>query len=213
MQSYFITGTDTGVGKTYWTANCIRALRAQGIPALGLKPIACGDRSDPISLAAANEGTLSLNQINPLFFSAPLAPFTISVLEERPIDLTRLWESWDHLKNQFPGPFLVEGAGGWCVPITRNFWIRELAQHFGFPVVVISRAGLGTINHTLLTVQSIRDTGLAVAGIVLNQFHGGDELAAQTNGPILEDLSGCPVHILEPDESPLSLPAWITLPG
>jgi dethiobiotin synthetase len=211
VKSLFITGTDTEVGKTFFTASAVRALRAGGTPALGLKPVAAGDRHDAEQLAQANGETLSLNEINPVFVSAPIAPYTHSVLEDRPLDLEPFWQTWQDLQNNHEGPFLVEGAGGWLVPLTRDYWIRDLARELGFPVVVVARAALGTLNHALLTVESIRAAKLEVAGIVLN-YHDcdPDDLATQTNAPILEELAGCPVMKLESGENLESLPKWIT---
>lgn len=210
MNGCFITGTDTGVGKTWFTAALTRALRAQGVPALGLKPILCGERTDAEILAAANGEILTLNEINPVACTPPLSPYAASVIEDRPFDFTPVRETLERLAQKYPGPFLIEAVGGWLVPITREIAVREWALEIGLPVVVVCRAGLGTLNHTRLTVESIRATGLPIAGLVVNHF-GTDpgDMAAQTNPAILEDLTGLPVFKVYAGEELGELPAWL----
>ncbi|MGF1677848.1 MAG: dethiobiotin synthase [Candidatus Methylacidiphilales bacterium] len=208
-QGFFITGTDTGVGKTWVTCLLVERFRNAGIPALGLKPIACGDRGDAEALARINGECLTLNEINPLYFPAPLAPYASSVLEERQANLTPVMETWSRLGQAYTGPFLVEGAGGWLVPITRDYWIKDLAVDFGLPVLVVCRASLGTLNHTLLTVESICCTGLTIKGLIMNHHDCPDDLASQTNAAVLEDLTGLPVWSLQTGEKNRSLPRWI----
>lgn len=211
MKGIFITGTDTDVGKTWVTAAWTRALRARGVPALALKPIACGDRQDAEVFARANGETLSLNEINPMFLAPPLAPYAASVIENRLLDVEGMIESVRALAKRFEGPFLVEGAGGWLVPIRSNYAVRDLAQEFGLPVVIVGRLGLGTLNHSLLTVESVRAAGLQVKGIILNA-HGSNpqDMALATNPAILEDLARVPVAVLESaGEIPEAVMRWI----
>ncbi len=121
MKGFFITGTDTGVGKTYFTALLTRALRQQSIPAIPLKPISAGDRSDSIILSEACGGVVSPAQMNPVHFTAPLSPYAASMLESRPFPWGILREKMKKLTENYPGPFLIEGAGGWRVPlVARN---------------------------------------------------------------------------------------------
>ncbi|MDX6766152.1 MAG: dethiobiotin synthase [Candidatus Methylacidiphilales bacterium] len=210
LNGFFITGTDTGVGKTWFTAGLTRALRMRGLPALGLKPILCGERTDAEMLAAANNETLTLNEINPVWWKPPVAPYTAAVIEDRPFDFAPIRETLARLAATHPGPFLIEAVGGWLVPITREISVREWAQELGLPVLVVCRAALGTLNHTRLTVESIRSSGLPLTGLVMNA-HGTaeDDLAAQTNPAILEDLTNLPVWSVH-DESDLAAPPpWI----
>lgn len=213
MHGFFITGTDTGVGKTWVTAALTRALRARGVPALALKPILAGDRTDAEAYAAANGETLTLNEINPVTLIPPLAPYAACVIEDRPFDFTPVRETLAALAARFPGPFLVEGIGGWRVPITRDVSVREWAQELGLPVVVVVRAALGTLNHSILTIESIQAAGLRIPGLVMN-FHGcaADDLAAQTNPAVLEDLTGLPIFRVQDETDFADLPAWI-IPG
>ena len=209
MKGIFITGTDTGVGKTYFTALLTRTLRKQGIPAMALKPVASGDRSDATELAVAMEKSLSLAKINPIQFAAPLAPYAAGLLENRPFPWDLLRSHWQEMTSSNPGPFLVEGVGGWRVPMDSTRSVREWARELGLPVLVVCRATLGTLNHTLLTVDSIRDAGLTVPGIVMN-FHGAPEDdAARTNPGILEEWTKLPVARLSSQQRVWEIPSWL----
>lgn len=209
MKGIFITGTDTGVGKTYFTALLTRLLRKQGIPAIALKPVASGDRSDALALAEAMGGVLSVPMINPIHFSKPLAPYTAGMLENRPFPWDQLRSHWRKISDSYPGPFLVEGVGGWRVPMDSSHTVREWAQELGLAVLVVCRANLGTLNHTLLTVDSIRQTGLPVPGIIMN-FHAAlEDDAARTNPGILEEWSKLPVARLPAGATAWEIPVWL----
>jgi dethiobiotin synthetase len=191
----FLTGTDTNVGKTYVAALLVRALRAAGKNCAGLKPICCGGREDVEALHAANGGTLSLNEINPVWLRTPAAPYTAAMIENRIIDLMLIREAFGRAREAHDS-LIVEGAGGWLVPITRDYFVSDLAVEFGLPVAVVVANRLGALNHTLLTVRAIQNAGLPCAGLILNHPHpamGEDIIAAQTNRAILEDLADVPI--------------------
>jgi dethiobiotin synthetase len=209
MKGIFITGTDTGVGKTYFTALLVRTLRAQGIAAIALKPVATGDRADALALAEAMGGALPVPKINPIHFSAPLAPYAAGMLENRPLPWDHLRSHWRDISNSFPGPFLVEGIGGWRVPMDSTHTVREWAQELGLPVLVLCRATLGTLNHTLLTVDSIRQTGLLLPGIVMNFHSAPEDEATHTNPVILEEWSQLPVARLPAGATAWEIPGWL----
>lgn len=209
MKGIFITGTDTGVGKTYFTALLTRMLRAQGIPAIALKPVASGDRSDALALAEAMGGALPIAKINPIHFSTPLAPYAAGMLENRPFPWDQLCSHWREISSSFPGPFLVEGVGGWRVPMDSTHTIREWARELGLPVLVVCRATLGTLNHTLLTVDSIRQAGLPVPGVVMNFHSAPEDEATRTNPGILEEWAKLPVARLPSAASSWEIPAWL----
>lgn len=210
MQGFFITGTNTGIGKTFFTAILTRHLRAQGIPALALKPFCCGERTDVEIFAKANDEVLTLNQINPVHLLPPLSPYAACVVEERPLDPEDTLQSIRTITEKYPGPFLIEGAGGWLVPITKQYWVRDFARELNLPVIVVASAGLGTLNHSLLTIESIRNSGCNIQGIVMNHHGCPEDMAAATNPAILEELSGLPVLSLYPSMPDLrNLPAWL----
>jgi dethiobiotin synthetase len=187
----FVTGTDTGVGKTHICRLLIEGLRRMGIDAVGYKPVACGDREDARILAEASGG-LPLDEVNPVHLQSPLAPYVAGLLENRSVDPAVLLAGYHHLATRHQ-MVIVEGAGGWEVPVAANFRIADLATRLGLPVLVVAANRLGALNHLLLTVNAIRSRGLTCAGIFLNQL--GDELdtAMITNKGVIEDLSGVPL--------------------
>ena len=211
MKGIFIAGTDTGVGKTYFTSLLTQALRKRSVPAIPLKPISAGDRSDSILLSEATGGEISPIEINPVHFSAPLSPYAASMVEGRPFPWGILRERMEKLAQNYQGPFLVEGAGGWRVPLDSSLGIREWAQELSLPVVVVARNSLGTLNHTLLTVDSIRQSNLPLLGVVLNDTTPKPDDSSITNPALLEQLTRLPVLSLPYQSTQLpSLPAWLT---
>ena len=194
MTGFFITGTDTGVGKTHFTACLTRSLRQNSIPAIPLKPISSGDRSDSILLSDATGGVISPAEINPIHFSAPLAPYAASIVESKPFPWGILRERIVKLTQSYPGPFLIEGVGGWRVPIDSTLGIREWAQELALPVVLVARNTVGTLNHTLLSVDSIRQANLPIRGLILNEhFSRTDDPSATTNPALLQELTSLPI--------------------
>jgi dethiobiotin synthetase len=192
--SLFLTGTDTNVGKTYVASLLIRAQRRAGIDCVGMKPICCGGREDAEALHAASGGAAALNDINPVWLRTPAAPFTAAMIENRAIDLDLVRERFAFLRAAHAS-VIVEGAGGWMVPITRDYFMSDLAAAMGLPVAVVVANRLGALNHTLLTVRAIRASGLPVAGIILNHpaESAGEEAATATNRGILETVLEIPV--------------------
>jgi len=193
-ESCFITGTDTGVGKTHVSAALLRRWRAAGTDAVGMKPICSGDRADVEQLHAACEGAIPVDDINPVWLRPPVAPYTASIIEERPIDLDRIHNDFARLRDEFP-VVLVEGVGGWLVPIRRDYFVSDLAAEFALPVIVVAANQLGMLNHTLLTVRSVREHGLECAGVILNHPKppAEDDPAVVTNRSVLEDVLDVPV--------------------
>ena len=210
MRGIFVTGTDTGVGKTYFTALLTRLLRVKGVPAIALKPVASGDRSDALALAEAMGGALPISKINPIYFSTPLAPYAAGMLENRPFPWDQLRSHWREISGSHPGPCLIEGVGGWRVPLDSTHTVREWAQELGLPVLVVCRATLGTLNHTLLTVDSIRQTGLPLPGVVMNFYAAPEDHAARTNPGILEEWSKLPVARLPAGATTWEIPDWLS---
>ncbi len=186
--SIFITGTDTGVGKTRVAALLVRALRAAGTDAVGFKPICCGGREDAVALAEA-AGGVALNDVNPVWLRPPVAPYAAAMIEGRMVDLALVRGKFAELRAAHAA-VIVEGAGGWLVPVTRDFSMADLAAEFALPVLVVAANRLGVINHTLLTVAAIRASGLKCAGVILNQAHppADDDAAVVTNAGVLGEL-------------------------
>ena len=180
----FITGTDTNAGKTFVTALLTRALRARGFETIALKPLCSGERSDVEILQAASDHHLSLDETNPVWLREPAAPLVAARLENRSISLDSLVDWFRHLSSKHPS-LLIEGAGGWLVPITPKATIADFAARLALPVVPVVANRLGCINHTLLTLESIRARGLQCPGIVLNTLSTTEDIATRTNREIL----------------------------
>jgi dethiobiotin synthetase len=189
----FITGTDTNVGKTYISTLLVRTLRAAGKDAVGMKAMSCGDRSDARSLHAACDGAAPLDDINPVWFNTAVAPRVAAKLEGRTIDLAPIRAAYARLCAAHE-VVIVEGLGGWRVPIAHDFSLSDLAVEFALPVVVVAANRLGAINHTLLTVESIRAHGLKCAGIILNRLTPGEaDVATRTNREVIAEFAGVPI--------------------
>jgi dethiobiotin synthetase len=189
--NYFITGTDTGVGKTRVASLILETLRADGIDAVGYKPVASGDRSDAEILAAASGG-MPLDEVNPVHFQNALAPAVAAMLENRTLDCAALIEGYQKLAANHE-VVIVEGAGGWEVPLAKGYRIADLAADLALPVIVVAANRLGAINHILLTTAAIRARGLVCAGIYLNQLEDEMDTAMITNKGVLEELTGLPL--------------------
>ena len=189
--SFFITGTDTGVGKTYVTRLILETLRREGVDAVGYKPVACGDRDDAVVLAEASGG-LDLDAVNPVFFNTPVAPYVAGMLENRTLDPSELIRGYHHLAAHH-AQVLVEGAGGWEVPLAANYRISDLAADLQLPVILVAGNKLGALNHILLSVAAIQAKGLRCAGIILNQLEDEMDTAMITNKGVVEDLTGIPL--------------------
>ncbi len=194
--SFFITGTDTGVGKTYVTRLILQSLREEGHDAVGYKPISCGDREDAATLAEAS-GNLPLDEINPVHLNSALAPYVAAMLENQTIIPAELIDGFHQLANRH-ATVLVEGAGGWEVPIAPGYRVSDLAADLGLPVVLVAANKLGALNHIILTVNAIKARGLTCAGIIMNQLEDEMDTAMITNKGVVEDLTGVPLleHII-----------------
>jgi dethiobiotin synthetase len=195
MRGLLITGTDTGVGKTYVTALILAELRRRGVRAAAFKPIACGagGRNDAEIYAAIMNHELPLDVINPIYLRHPLAPSVAAKLERKRVDLRKIRRAYRQLAASY-SVVLVEGAGGLLVPIRKNYFVADMAKAMNLPLLIVARLGLGTINHSLLTVRQARAHGLKIAGIVLNDTVGGRRgLAESTNTEVVPALCRVPL--------------------
>lgn len=190
--SYFVTGTDTGVGKTHMVVRILQRYQAAGRRAAGMKPICCGDRDDATRLLAAGCDGLRLEEINPIWLRTAAAPLVASRAEGYDLRPDVMLEAFRLLQKRIPTVF-VEGVGGWLVPITADYKVSDLARGLGLPVLLVVQNRLGCLNHTLLTLDGIRAAGLRCAAVIFNDFGGGRDIATATNREILEELCGVPV--------------------
>ena len=190
--SLFITGTDTGVGKTHTAVQLLRLLRASGVRCAGMKPICCGDRRDAEFLLAAGTEGLRIEEINPVWLKAPVAPLVGSLMEGWDIDIEHILTVFRALQNQVEH-VIVEGAGGWLVPIRSDYFVSDLAVEMSLPVLVLAQNRLGCLNHTALTVRSIAEHGLRCLGVVLNGVPEPSDTASVTNLDILKKIVDVPI--------------------
>lgn len=202
MRGLFITGTDTGVGKTYVACSILRELRQAGVRAGAYKPACSGAEvlpdgrrawADVDALAAACDEQFPRERICPQCLTAPLAPPAAAALEGRRVDEPLLAEGRDWWIGQVDF-LLVEGAGGLLSPLGDDVLNADLAASLGYPVLVVAADRLGTINHTLLTVEAALARKLQVAGIVLNRLTADPDLSAESNYGQLQQH--CPVPVL-----------------
>ena len=205
----FITGTDTGVGKTVATCAIAAALHRQrpGLRLGACKPFASGCRRTPEG-ALVNEDVEALasfvgrplesSLINPVAFEAPLAPAVAAEQERRAVDWSAVRRSLEELDRQSDA-VLIEGVGGLMVPLDPaepRWMVAELARWIGYPVLVVCRPTLGTLNHTLMTVKLLRQAGCRVAGLLMNGQsvdEEQDDPSSQSNRQWLERLTGLSV--------------------
>lgn len=180
----FITGTDTDVGKTWVATRLIQKLRESGIDAVGMKPIECGTYEDSEALlAASGDAGLTREQVNPVHLPDPLAPAAFSEVSK--IDFGDLKQRFDDLAEAHDF-VVVEGAGGWLVPVDDTRTMADLAERFELPVVIVAANRLGVLNHALLTVRAILDSDLSCAGVFLNSLPDTSDLSCESNAKVLE---------------------------
>lgn len=186
MNGVFVTGTDTGVGKTFVACRLARAAVSRGTSVFGFKPIETGCLEGPSGLVGADQELLSeaagnwqIGALRGLYrFRLPAAPLVAAGAEHEAIDLEAIARTTIEGATQ-RDLVIVEGAGGWRVPITAEGDTSTLARRVGLPVLCVARAGLGTINHSLLTLEAIERDGLVIRALVLSVQPGDDpELAA-----------------------------------
>lgn len=195
-QGIFVTGTDTGVGKTLVSSLLVSALLGQGKKANYFKPVQTGSDLDTPRVAHLS-GIKPVDLIHPVYsFQAPASPHRAAALENQEIRIDLIRETWNQIQG---GHWVVEGAGGLLVPLNSNQTIRDLIQALQLPVLVVASARLGTINHTLLTLEAARSAQISVRGIVLS---GSEDPGLES---VFEQLTAVPVIARVPtltEESP-----------
>jgi dethiobiotin synthetase len=187
----FITGTDTDAGKTYVTCRLLEAFKASGRVAVGCKPFCCGSREDVANLREAGADGFSLDELNPCWMKIPASPYASSLIENQSIEPDAVLAACVSLRSRAEH-ILMEGVGGWEVPITEKYTAADFAEHLGWPVVVVVNNKLGALNHTILTARNIQSRGLTCPGIILNYASAERDAASISNSMIL-DRMGIPV--------------------
>ncbi|HLB33103.1 MAG: dethiobiotin synthase [Verrucomicrobia bacterium RIFCSPHIGHO2_12_FULL_41_10] len=187
--NYFITSTDTNAGKTYATALLTRSLRKAGWNTVAMKPLSCGGLDDSETLRAAADNELSLEEVTPVSYKAALGPLDAAPLEGKQFSCEEIIPTFQHLRKKYSS-LLVEGIGGWLVPLSPKESLPDLVQAMGLPVLLVVRNRLGALNHTLLTLESIQHHGMTCDGILLNHHpEDQDDLAIEGNRRFLQKLA------------------------
>lgn len=175
-QQYFITGTDTDAGKTHVCVGLLKAAARRELRSMGIKPISAGAEmidgklrnDDALQIQAAGSIALRYEQVNPVVFEPPIAPHIAAAKENKIITVSRL-EGFVRGTLLTPHDFaLVEGAGGWRVPVNDRELLSDLAKRLALPVIVVVDMRLGCLNHAFLTMEAIRRDGLQIAGWIAN---------------------------------------------
>jgi dethiobiotin synthetase len=214
FRGVFITGTDTDVGKTWVAAGLTAALRQRGVAAAYFKPVQSGcpekggrliptDADFARTLAGLSE---PLEVLTPIALRLPLAPGVAAAQAGVEINLGRIVAALTDLAARYEF-LVVEGAGGLYVPLVgTHFLVLDLIRWLGLPLAVVAKSGLGTINHTALTVKAALAVGIEVAGVILNRYPDNPGLAAATNPGVIEALTGVPILGRLPEVADLSSP-------
>jgi len=192
-RGFFVSGTDTGVGKTVVACALVRAMRRRGLDTGVMKPIETGVGAegplDAQALRSAAAATEPLEEICPQSFPLPAAPTVAAASEGREVDMGAIRDAFARLRRRHEW-LVVEGAGGLLVPAARDLSMADLCRELGLPLLVVGRAALGTINHTLLTLEAAEARRLPLAGVVISHSQGPLSWADQANLEALREALG-----------------------
>ncbi len=210
-RSFFVTGTDTGIGKTFVSCLLLHAFAARNKTVAGMKPIAAGKNNgkwlDVELLRAASNVNVPSEWTSPYTLNSPVAPHIAARQEDVEIDLAKIHTAFHQLKKSAEC-IIVEGVGGFLVPVNERQDTSDLAKLLGLPVILVVGMRLGCINHALLTRQAIQQTGLPLAGWVANCIDP-DTLVLDENIAALRQRLDCPLlsvvpYVAVPDMKVLS---------
>lgn len=215
-KAFFLTGTDTGVGKTFFGASLAAALRDAGYRVGVFKPVESGAGleagrkvpADALLLAEAAGCTLDLDLICPYALREPLAPSEAAKMEGVIIDPARIFDAFYAVADA-SDVVLVEGAGGLLCPLYETWTVLELMRQLNWPAINVVGSKLGAVNHTLLTERVLLDESVGLMGHVINNLYGSDEPAALTNPDLIRSLARTPVLAVLPRAEERWLPPRI----
>jgi dethiobiotin synthetase len=209
MRGLFVTGTDTGVGKSVVSAALVAAMRAAGEPVAACKPVLTGldeppesgwPRDDELLASAA---ATDASEVTTLRFGPAVSPHLAAELAGTPIDAASLGSHARSLARDGAATLVVEGVGGLLVPLADGFDVRDLAARLALPLVIAARPGLGTINHSLLTLEAARSAGLDVAAVVITPWPTSPSTMERSNRDTIQRLGGVETATLPTVASPL----------
>ena len=202
-KNLFITGTDTDVGKTYVTGLIVKKMISSGFDTTYFKSAASGNDRDQIGALITGDAALvqklsclkdGLSELIPYVYEVALSPHLASQIEGNPVDLKVVKEYYHKLAKKH-SYITMEGSGGILCPINmdnQELWLEDIIKAFDMDCVIVANAGLGTINHTVLTIEYMRQKKITVKGIILNHFHPGDRME-EDNAHMIEYRAGVPI--------------------
>lgn len=203
MKGLFITGTGTGVGKTFVTGHLLRGLRAAGVDAVSIKPVQTGCAPGEVSpdlkehwrIAGWRPEALEAGKYAPFCFADPVSPHLAARREGKALSVAEIAVA---VAEAAAGHafLLVEGAGGVLVPLNARETMVDLMLAVGLPVLVVAEAGVGTINHSVLTLRALREAGVAVKGVLLNAREPVEAFIAEDNARTIAQMSETQVFSL-----------------
>jgi dethiobiotin synthetase len=209
----FVTATDTEVGKTYVSCKIAEILKKSSINTGVFKPVSTGDRNDAKALIKAAKIDENPETVTPVFFKNPISPYGASLLErkafDRIFDLKKINDAFKYFLNKYEFT-VVEGVGGILVPLKQNFFVSDLIKNFNLPVIVVARFGLGTLNHTLLTIEKLKRDRQKILGVILNGKKNNNDISVKSNASIIKKITKLPVLELRYNEKiDLEKDRWI----
>jgi dethiobiotin synthetase len=202
MKGFFVTGTDTGIGKTVIAGGLIKVLNFIGLKTAGMKPVESGCSREGDVLIPSDGNFLKqmaempgpVSGVTPCCFESPLAPLAASELEKKTVPVADIKKAFYSLYREY-NAVIAEGVGGLLVPLKKDYFVLDLAKDMGLPLIIVAKPGLGSINHTMLTVNYALKEGLKIAGIVINYSSPPqNNLAEETNPGILKEI--CPAPLI-----------------
>jgi len=199
QRGLFITATDTGVGKTFISALIVKALMERGVSTGYLKPLATGAAGsddqpvcEDVEFVKRHTGIPgNTHELCPILLKAPLSPYAAARIQGIEVDLGKVMAAFmqDGNRHDF---LVVEGVGGLLVPLTRQHTVLDLVQMLALPVLVVCRSGLGTINHSLLTLNALKSAKASILGFVTNGESDPTDPSIPGNPEIIQEFSGVP---------------------
>lgn len=199
MKSYFITGTDTGVGKTTVTAALAACLKKIGIDVGVMKPIATGIerksgfKSSDVSILCQASGVDDAEDLmNPIFLPLPASPYDVSKVLKLDFDKKIIFEKFEKLKNKHD-MLLVEGIGGIMTPITSNYFVADLIKEMNLDTIIVTRSTLGTLNHTVMTVKICHEYKIPIKGIIINNYDENGSFVEKNSPSTIYEITHMPI--------------------
>jgi dethiobiotin synthetase len=199
VKSYFITGTDTGVGKTTITAGLVACIKKLGIDVGVMKPVATGNPQkngyksfDASLLSYASEVKDPEDLINPIFMPISVSPYDACKMLNLIFDKKLILDKFRELQNKH-NMLLVEGIGGILTPLTKDYFVADMIKDMGLDTIIVTRSTLGTLNHTMMTVKTCHDYKIPIKGIIINNYDEKGGPAEKNSPSTIHEITNIPI--------------------